>query len=135
MTDSATSLRERGIQPSAQRVAIADYVLHTEEHPSADVVWKKVSKRFPTLSRGTVYNTLNLFVEKGLLQALALSDDRTVFDPNTGRHHHLIDEESGAIYDIPWNEVKVQNVRSVHGYQIHDYQVVMRGSRKRRRTA
>jgi Fe2+ or Zn2+ uptake regulation protein len=116
-------------------VAIADYVLHTEEHPSADVVWKKVSKRFPTLSRGTVYNTLNLFVEKGLLQALALSDDRTVFDPNTGRHHHLIDEESGAIYDIPWNEVKVQNVRSVHGYQIHDYQVVMRGSRKRRRTA
>jgi Fur family transcriptional regulator, iron response regulator len=56
-TTDAT-LRQHGIQPSAQRVAVAEFVLHTDEHPSADVVWKRVRERFPWISRATVYNTL-----------------------------------------------------------------------------
>lgn len=132
MPDTVTILRQHGIQPSAQRLAIADFVLHTEEHPSADAVWKRVKETMPMLSRGTVYNTLNLFVEKGLLRALPLADDSVVFDPNLGRHHHLIDEETGAIHDIPWSDVNLPKMRSLHGYEIHDYQVVMRGKRKSR---
>lgn len=72
-------------------------VLHTVEHPSADIVWNRVKARVPYISRATVYNTLNLFVEKGLLRALTLAEDSVVFDPNVERHHHLVDEESGAI--------------------------------------
>ena len=77
-----TTLRSNGIQPSAQRVAVAEYVLHTHEHPSADLVWKRVRERFPWISRATVYNTLNLFVEKGLLQRLTIAEDSVVFDPD-----------------------------------------------------
>jgi Fe2+ or Zn2+ uptake regulation protein len=61
-------LTRHGIQPSAQRVAVADYVLYTDEHPSADRVFAKVRKSLPVLSRATVYNTLNLLVKKGLLR-------------------------------------------------------------------
>lgn len=57
-------LNDYGIQPSAQRVAVAEYVLATDEHPSADQVFAKVSSNFPMISRATIYNTLNLFVEK-----------------------------------------------------------------------
>ena len=57
MRDSVTTLRQHGIQPSAQRVAVADYVLQTAEHPSADLVWKRVKARVPYISRATVYNT------------------------------------------------------------------------------
>ena len=64
--DEASILREHEINPSAQRIAVARYVLHTDKHPSADEVWTKVKKRYPHISRATVYNTLNLFVEKGL---------------------------------------------------------------------
>ena len=53
------------------------------------------------ISRATVYNTLNLFAEKGLVRDLHLSPDSVVFDANTGAHHHFIDEETGRIYDIP----------------------------------
>jgi Fur family transcriptional regulator, iron response regulator len=129
-TDSATRLRDNGIQPSAQRVAVADYVLRTVEHPSADLVWKRVREHFPWISRATVYNTLNLFVEKGLLQRLSLSEESVVFDPITDTHHHFIDEQTGVIHDIPWDRVQVCNVETLREFEVHDYQVVMRGTLK-----
>jgi Fe2+ or Zn2+ uptake regulation protein len=120
-------LSERGIQPSAQRVAVALYILFTDEHPSADRVWARVRSRFPMISRATVYNTLNLFAEKGLVRELHLSPDSVVFDAKTDAHHHFIDEETGRIYDIPWEKVAMRKLPRVDGFEIHDYQVVMRG--------
>lgn len=98
--DIESTLRNRGIQPSAQRVAVAEYVLRTAEHPSADLVWRRVRERFPWISRATVYNTLHLFVEKGLLQRLTIAEESVVFDPITATHHHFIDDETGAIHDV-----------------------------------
>jgi Fur family iron response transcriptional regulator len=134
--DASAILRDSGIQPSAQRVAVADYVLYTAEHPSADHVWKRVRERFPWISRATVYNTLNLFVEKGLLRRLTFAEDSVVFDPKTDTHHHFIDETTGAIHDVPWERVQVCNIDSLREYDVHDYQVVMRGTLKpaRRKT-
>jgi Fur family iron response transcriptional regulator len=126
-------LREHGIQPTAQRLAVAEYVLHTAEHPSADKVWASVQENFPMISRATVYNTLNLFVEKGLLRALHLAPDSVLFDPNTDCHHHFIDEDTGRIYDIPWNQVEVSNAKTLPGFEVRDYQVVMRGRRRHAR--
>jgi Fe2+ or Zn2+ uptake regulation protein len=123
------ALRKHDIQPSAQRVAVAQYVLHTSEHPSADVVWKRVRDEFPWISRATVYNTLNLFVEKGLLRRLTIAEDSVVFDPRTETHHHFIDDETGEIHDIPWDKVQVCNIESLRGYRVDDYQVVMHGKR------
>ena len=127
-------LQNAGIQPSAQRVAVADYVLETHEHPSADLVWKRVREKFPWISRATVYNTLNLFVEKGLLQRLNIAEDSVVFDPIVETHHHFIDEKTGTIHDVPWDKVQVCNIESLREFEIHDYQVVMRGTLKSRRT-
>jgi len=128
--DVAERLRDHGIQPSAQRVAVAEYVLRTDEHPSADLVWKRVRRRFPYISRATVYNTLNAFVEKGLLKTLNLSDDSVVFDPKTETHHHFIDEKTGRIHDIPWDQIQVCNIERLRGFEVHDYQVVIRGRKK-----
>ena len=127
------TLRANDIQPSAQRVAVADYVLYTDEHPSADQVWHEVRRRFPMLSRATVYNTLHLFVEKGILRELALAEGRVVFDPNVERHHHFIDDESGAIFDVPWDAVGVTRVEALKGFGVREYMVVMRGKRLKRK--
>jgi len=124
-------LTQHGIQPSAHRVAVAQYVLTTEEHPSADRVWARVKERFPMISRATVYNTLNLFVQKELLRELHLAPDSVVFDPNMDRHHHLIDEESGRIHDIPWNQVEVRKIAGISDFEVSDYQVVMHGHRRK----
>jgi Fur family iron response transcriptional regulator len=127
--DLRQRLEAHGIQPSAQRLAVADYVLHTVEHPSADQVFSRVSATLPMLSRATVYNTLNLFVEKGLLRELVLAEGRVVFDPNVDRHHHFIDDRTGAIHDVPWGDVTVDRVEALPGFEVREYQVVMRGRR------
>ena len=123
-------LKRQGIRPSAQRVAIADYVLWTEEHPTADAVFARVLETFPMVSRATVYNTLNLFVEKGLLRELQVRDDGVVrYDPLMSRHHHFLDEDTGKIYDVPWTDLRVSNVENLKGFSVTEYQVVLRGRR------
>ncbi len=128
--DVVQLLGERGIQPSAQRVAVGKYVLSTEEHPSADQVWQRVREDFPMISRATVYNTLNLFVDKGLVQQLVLAEGRIVFDPKVAPHHHFVDEEDGSIHDVPWQSLEVHGTESLPGFQVSQYQVVMRGRRR-----
>ena len=110
-------------------MAVASYVLTTDEHPSADIVWKRVRDGFPHISRATVYNTLNLFVEKGLLRELHLDPERVVFDPKLSTHHHFIDRDTNTIHDVPWDLVEV-DLERFRGYEIHDYMVVMRGRKK-----
>jgi Fur family transcriptional regulator, iron response regulator len=126
-------LRDRGIQPSAQRVAVGQYALMTEDHPSADQVWARVRKSFPMISRATVYNTLNLFVAKGLLLPLVLAEGKVVFDPKVDRHHHFIDDDTGTIHDVPWQALEVKNIQSLRGYDVRQYQVVLRGKRQSNR--
>jgi Fur family iron response transcriptional regulator len=125
------TLTEHGIQPSAQRVAVADYVLYTTDHPSADQVWAEVKRSFPMLSRATVYNTLNLFTEKGLLRELVLAEGKVVFDPKLDPHHHFLDEDTGEISDVPWSALDVRRVHSLSGFDVREYQVVMRGKKTR----
>ena len=124
------ALRTHGIQPTAQRLAVARFVLDADSHPTADEVWEKVRQRSPTLSRATVYNTLNLFVEKGLLRTQAVREGALVFDPHVARHHHFIDAETGEIHDVPWEAVRVTGEKSLRGFEVQDYQVVMRGRRR-----
>jgi Fur family iron response transcriptional regulator len=128
--DEAALLRDHGINPSAQRVAVARYVLHTTKHPSADEVWKRVKKHFPMVSRATVYNTLNLFVDKGLLRQFTLTDGGAVFDPNVADHHHFIDDETNAIYDVPWDALKVSHVGKLKGFDVREYALVLRGKKR-----
>jgi Fe2+ or Zn2+ uptake regulation protein len=124
-------LRAYGIQPSAQRVAVAGYVLDTQEHPTAEQVFERVRDKFPVISRATIYNTLKTFVERGLLREMTLHEGRTVYDPNLQRHHHFIDEATGQIHDVPWDALEVQRVDGLRGeFEVRDYAVVLRGHRK-----
>jgi Fur family iron response transcriptional regulator len=124
------ALMARGIQPSAQRAAIADYVLYTSDHPSADRVWAEVKRSFPLLSRATVYNTLNLFAAKGLLRELVIAEGNIVFDPKLEPHHHFLDDETGEIIDVPWTALDVRRMAALPGLDVREYQVVLRGKRK-----
>jgi Fe2+ or Zn2+ uptake regulation protein len=134
-TEIPQLLRRHRIQPSAQRLAVAEYVLRTTEHPSADQVWGRVRDRLPMISRATVYNTLNLLVRKGLLRQLVLAEGKVVFDPKVEPHHHFVDDATGEIHDIPWDALDVGRVDALKGVDVREYQVVLRGRRSGRRPA
>jgi len=124
-------LRRRGIQATPQRIAVAAYILSATAHPSADEVWEMVRRRCPTLSRATVYNTLNLLAAKGLIRAQVLKEGAIVFDPRVDAHHHFIDVNTGKIYDVPWEMLTVSGHERLRGYEVRDYQVILRGRRRK----
>jgi Fe2+ or Zn2+ uptake regulation protein len=106
-------------------------VLLSDAHPSAYTVLKEVRERLPVISRATVYNTLNLMTEKGLLRQHPFGNG-AVFDSNVAGHHHLIDEETGEIRDIPWDRLSVSGLDSIEDMEVTDYMIVIRGRIKKR---
>jgi Fur family iron response transcriptional regulator len=128
--DVIERLEKANLRASAQRVAIASYVLATSDHPTADQVWTKVKASFPMVSRATVYNTLTAFRDAGLLRQLVLAEGSVVFDPMVEPHHHFVDDETGVIHDIPWAAIRVGKVDDLEGIDVREYSVVVRGRRR-----
>lgn len=126
-TEILDRLRANGIRPSPQRIAIAEHVLSATNHPSAEEVFDTVRGSLPSVSRATIYNTLNLFADHGLIKKLNLAEGRIVFDPTTEPHHHLIDAETGAIHDVPWQALTVSGLDRLTGFTVDEHQVVLRG--------
>ena len=130
MSDIIELLRQSGIQPTPQRIAVAEFILGSKTHPSADEIFAMVRPTCPTVSRATVYNTLNLLVEKGLIRQQVLREGTIIFDSHVAAHHHFVDEETGEIYDVPWEAVQVSGAENLVGFEVHEFQVVMRGRRQ-----
>lgn len=89
-----------GFKLTPQRLAILDYLDGNKNHPSAEEIYRKVSKRFPTMSFATVYNTLDALRKRGDIIELTIDPDKKRFDPNTEPHHHLICIRCRKIMDI-----------------------------------
>jgi len=92
--------RNIGFKLTPQRIAVLEYLQNNKEHPSAETVYRNVSKTFPTMSFATVYNTLATLRNKGHLLELTIDADKRRYDPNTNPHNHLICRECRMIVDI-----------------------------------
>jgi Fur family iron response transcriptional regulator len=106
----ADVLRRYGINPTYQRIEIAHALFSRCEHLSADQVLAIVNERHPETSRATVYNTLNLFVEKKLIREVIVDPSRVFYDANTRPHYHIYDVESGRLTDIDASAVEVKGL-------------------------
>lgn len=94
-------LVDKGIKPTYQRIKILEYLETHENHPTVEMIYKALYKKVPTLSRTTVYNTLDIFREHGLVALLSTTDSEARYEYNFDSHHHFICKECGAIIDIP----------------------------------
>jgi Fur family iron response transcriptional regulator len=103
----ADKLREHGITPTHQRIEIAHALFSRCEHLSADQVMAIVNERHSETSKATVYNTLNLFLEKKLIREVIVDPNKVFYDPNTSPHYHVYDIESGQLTDIDATDVRV----------------------------
>ena len=106
----AEVLRAHAINPTHQRIEIAHALYSRGEHLSADQVLAIVNQRHPETSRATVYNTLNLFVQKKLIREVIVDPNRVFYDPNTSAHYHMYDVETGRLTDIDGAEVRIEGL-------------------------
>jgi Fur family iron response transcriptional regulator len=103
-------LRRHGINPTHQRIEIAHALYSRCEHLCADQVLAIVNERHPETSRATVYNTLNLFVQKRMIREVIADPSRVFYDPNTEPHYHLYDVRTGELSDIDAREVQLSGL-------------------------
>lgn len=93
MSDNSTKRRV-----TRQRRAIRDYLRGTTSHPSAAVLYDEMRKRIPNISLGTIYRTLGILQEEGLVQELAY-DDHSRYDARTDGHYHILCLSCGRVAD------------------------------------
>ena len=98
--------RRKGFRATPQRIAIAQIVLNSKDHPTAEQIYQEVKKKYPTLSPATVYQTLHLLTEIGLLQELGFSDRVSRYDPDTSPHINIICRNCGKIQDYQAESIK-----------------------------
>jgi Fur family iron response transcriptional regulator len=106
----AVMLRARDITPTHQRMEIAQVLFEKRWHPSADQILAAVNVRYAETSKATVYNTLKLFLAKGLVRELIVDANKVFYDSNTSEHHHFYDIESGEITDIAAAGIRVDGL-------------------------
>ncbi len=100
-------LREHGINPTAQRMEIARGMFSRGGHFSAEDVFALVNADQPQVSKATVYNTLGLFAEKGLIRQVIVDPTRVFYDPNMAPHYHFYDVSTGKLTDISAADVRI----------------------------
>lgn len=113
-------LRSYGITPTATRLRVWEFLEDNTSHPTADDVLRGITANGEKISRATVYNTLNLFSERGLLCEIHGNDDVVHFDPCTTSHAHFQCVRCHKIWDLdfddkiidlgPIKEAKIQSV-------------------------
>ncbi|MBX3662616.1 MAG: transcriptional repressor [Burkholderiales bacterium] len=103
-------LREHGISPTHQRLEIAHVLFSRCEHLSADRILALANERFAETSKATVYNTLNLFRDRGLIREVIVDPKRVFYDPNTEPHHHLYNVDTGEITDIAAGDLTISGM-------------------------
>ena len=129
MSKSAERLKEYGIKPSVQRVAIMDYLLNHKTHPTVEMIHQDLSEDMATLSKTTVYNTLKLCAEAGAILALNIDENTTRYDGDTSHYAHFRCVCCGDIYDMTpsnhdWDKIGFENGE---GFKITEEELYLKG--------
>lgn len=125
----STAVREAGVKLTHQRLEIFRELARTGDHPAAETIFRAVRRRMPTVSLDTVYRTLWMLRDLGLVTTLGPSRDGVRFDVNLDRHHHYVCVRCGLVRDFTSEDLNALRIPdSVNELgSILDAQVEIRG--------
>jgi Fur family peroxide stress response transcriptional regulator len=112
-------LEEKGVKPSIQRMQIFQCLMESENHPTAKDIYERISKKIPTLSKTTVYNTVKLFEDKGILKPVRIKEGEVRYDMHAGFHPHFRCRKCGRLFDLDDNLV-VKDKKEIDGHLIEE---------------
>ncbi|WP_156300531.1 Fur family transcriptional regulator [Streptobacillus canis] len=119
-------LKGRGIKPSIHRIKILDYLHSNHIHPTVDKIYKDLLPELPTLSKTTVYNTLNLFVENKIANAIVIEGNETRYDVEDYPHGHFKCLKCNKMVDFEIDYTKMQ-LEKLSGISIDEIQFYIKG--------
>ena len=124
-------LKLYGLRPTRARTRIGMILLDKPKHLSADQVHEKLKLKGYTISKATIYNTLNAFAKYGIVSEVTIDPSRTYYDSTTKAHHHFFNVDTGQLMDIASDDISVENIpRLPDNTQIQDLEIVVKISNK-----
>ena len=120
-------LNEKNINASLPRIEILDYLYTSMSHPNIDEIYSVLSSKMTSLSKATVYNTLELFAKKGLVNNLYIENNEVRYDVRTERHGHFKCIKCGRIYDFEVYDVETELKEDNEDFKILSEEVNYRG--------
>jgi Fur family iron response transcriptional regulator len=131
--DILETLRHHGVSPTAQRIEVAEVLLSRPQHLSADQILDKLKASGSRVSKATVYNSLNLFSENGLVREINVDPTRKFYDSTTHPHHHFYHVDTGELVDIDDDRVNIPDLPSLPpGTEKESVEVLIRIRNKQR---
>ena len=127
--------KQKGVKLTDQRKLIARIMSDSNDHPNVDLLYKRVSKVDSKISIATVYRTVKLFEEAGILTKHDFRGEKARYEELPDSHHdHLIDVQSGEIVEFVDEEIeKLQKVVAEKlGYQLVDHKLELYGIKKKK---
>jgi Fe2+ or Zn2+ uptake regulation protein len=118
-------LKSYEISPSIQRIKILEYFFQYRSHPTIEEIYSKLLHEIPTLSKTTVYNTLKMFQEKGLIEVVPSNTNDTHYDLAIDGHDHFRCMSCGKIFDI--YEQNKEQPHEIDGHKIENMHISYRG--------
>jgi len=103
LEDLSNELKKKNIRLTHQRLKILEYLSNSKTHPTVEEIYHALKNEVPSLSKTTIYNTLNYLSELKLIKTLIVDDNEARFDAVTGSHGHFKCDECGKIYDFDLN--------------------------------
>lgn len=127
-SQAITLLNAHDIKPSVQRIAIMEYLLQHRTHPAVEDIYDALSKKIPTLSKATVYNTLKMLTQKGVARQLTIDEQCTHYDGELGPHAHFLCSSCGKLYDIGLRDTSAECAANVPtGFRVETSELYLRG--------
>ncbi len=131
--EARARLREYAISPTEQRVEIARVIFARHQHLSAEQILSLLAQRASRVSKATVYNTLNLFAEKGLVREVVIDPAKLFYDSNLNPHHHIFHTDTGELEDVDPARVDISNLPALPaGKELLGVDVIIRVGGERR---
>lgn len=120
---SPTILRDHGVKPSYQRMKIYNYIMTNRNHPVVETIYNALISEIPTLSKTTVYNTLNIFKEKNLVQTVTIEDNELRYDGKIEKHGHFKCIRCNCITDFEINTERLDTAKNLEKFHIQTYNI------------
>ena len=114
------TLSSLNIKPTSQRIDIAEIMFCKDQHLSAEDIITILNESDSSISRATVYNTLNLFAEKGLVRRVVIDSSKIYYDSKTTPHSHYFNIDTGEISDFEFEDVKISPLPKLPEHTVQD---------------
>ena len=130
--DLLKKCNDAGIRMTAQRSLIIETLIGSDDHPDADQVYRRAVERDEAISLPTVYRTLNLLDDAGIIKKINMNDGKARFESVREDHDHLIDADNGYIHEFYNQELKkiLESIAENMGYEVIDHRIEIVGRKR-----